>query len=157
VTGYFIALDSQLITSIDKHRIIALVLALSAFVMLYMCTLSPAGERFLASPGGSAVVVMHSWFWLTAIMGFAHRYLTSINRFLRYASEAVLPFYILHQTIILVIGYHIVQLDISIVLKYVVITSLSFVAIGVLYEFLIRRFNVLRFLFGMRPTAAPGE
>jgi glucan biosynthesis protein C len=157
VTGYFIALDSQLITSIGKHRIVALVLALIAFVILCMCTLSPAGEQFLAAPGGSVVVVMHSWFWLTAIIGFAHRYLTSTNRFLRYASEAVLPFYILHQTIILLIGYHIVQLDTSIVVKYVVVTTLSFVAIGVLYECLIRRFNVLRFLFGMRPTAAPGE
>ena len=157
MTGYFIALDSQFITSIDKHKIVALVLALIAFVILYMCTLSPAGEQFLAGPGGSVVVVMHSWFWLTAIIGFAHRYLPSTNRFLRYASEAVLPFYILHQTIILLIGYHIVQLDTSIVCKYVLITSLSFVAIGVLYELLIRRFNVLRFLFGMRPTAGSGE
>lgn len=160
VTGYFIALDSQLITSIDKHRIAALVLALIAFVILLMCTLSPAGEKFLAAPGGSVLGVMHSWFWLAAIIGFAHRYLTSTNRFLRYASEAVLPFYILHQTIIILIGYYIVQLDISIVVKYVVVTTLSFMTIGVLYESLIRRFNVLRFLFGMKPrkrlTEKPG-
>ena len=156
VTGYFIVLDSQLITSIDKHRIAALVLALIAFAILYMCTLLPAGEQFLAAPGGSVVGVMHSWFWLAAIIGFAHRYLTSTNRFLRYATEAVLPFYILHQTIILLIGYHIVQLDTSIVVKYVVVTTLSFMAIGALYESLIRRFNVLRFLFGMKPNFDSG-
>jgi hypothetical protein len=156
VTGYFIALDSQLISSIDKHRIAALVLALIAFAILYMCTLSPAGEKFLAAPGGSVVRVMHSWFWLAAIIGFTHRYLTSTNRFLRYANEAVLPFYILHQTIILLIGYHIVQLDTSIVVKYVVVTTLSFMAIGALYESLIRRFNVLRFLFGMKPNFDSG-
>lgn len=117
----------------------------------------PSAIFLLAAPGGSVVGVMHSWFWLAAIIGFAHRYLTLTNRFLRYANEAVLPFYILHQTIILLIGYHIVQLDTSIVVKYVVVTTLSFVAIGALYEPLIRRFNVLRFLFGMKPNADSGE
>jgi hypothetical protein len=122
-----------------------------------MCTLSPAGEQFLAAPGGSVVRVMHSWFWLVAIIGFAHRYLTSTSRFLRYANEAVLPFYILHQTIIILIGYHIVRLETSIVVKYVVVTILSFMAIGALYEPVIRRFNVLRFLFGMKPNADSGK
>ena len=37
VTGYFIALDVRLISSIEKHRIVALVMALIAFVALYFC------------------------------------------------------------------------------------------------------------------------
>jgi hypothetical protein len=150
VTGYFIALDSRLMSSIEKHRIPALTMALVVFVVLYICTLSPAGELFLGTPAGSIARVLHSWFWLTAILGFAHRYLTSTNRFLRYANEAVLPFYILHQTIILLIGYRIVQLDTPIVIKYVLVTILSFAATAALYEPLIRRFNIPRFLFGMR-------
>ncbi|OHB80131.1 MAG: hypothetical protein A2Z25_24630 [Planctomycetes bacterium RBG_16_55_9] len=150
VTGYFIALDSRLISSIERHRIPALTMALTAFVTLYVCTLSPAGQRFLGTSAGSVARVLHTWFWLTAMMGFAHRYLTSTNGFLRYANEAVLPFYILHQTIILIIGYYIVQLNAPVVLKYVLVMMLSFAAIATLYETLIRRFNVLRFLFGMK-------
>jgi hypothetical protein len=42
--------------------------------------------------------------------------------------------------------------------KYFIITSTSFVAIMAIYELLVRRINILRFLFGMRrkkkPTAA---
>jgi glucan biosynthesis protein C len=151
VTGYFIALDARLISSIEKHRIPALVLALLAFIALYICRLSPAGQRFLQTPVGSVARVFHTWFWLIAIMGFAHRYLTGTNRFLRYANEAVLPFYILHQTIILVIGYTMVQLMMPMIVKYVLVTMLSFTATAALYEPLIRRFNVLRFLFGMKP------
>lgn len=151
VTGYFIAMDSRLISSIEKHRIISLVTALIVFVILYQCTLSSAGQQFLDSPPGSIARVLHAWFWLAAMMGFAHRYLTSTNRFLRYANEAVLPLYVLHQTVILVIGYYIVQMDTPIIVKYVLVTTLSFAVIAALYEPLIRRFNILRFLFGMKP------
>ena len=150
VTGYFIALDTRLISSIEKHRIVSLISAIIVFIILYRCTLSSAGQQFLDSPPGSIARVLHAWFWLAAMMGFAHKYLTSTNRFLRYANEAVLPFYILHQTIILAIGYYIVQLEIPIFVKYVMVTILSFVTTAALYEPLIRRFNILRFLFGMK-------
>jgi hypothetical protein len=49
------------------------------------------------------------------------------------------------------IGYYIIQLDTPIIVKYVLVTILSFSATAALYEPLIRRFNVLRFLFGMKP------
>ncbi|MFC1634715.1 acyltransferase family protein [Planctomycetota bacterium] len=150
VTGYFIALDSRLISSIEKHRIVSLVTAIILFIVLYICTLSPAGQQFLDTPAGSIAKVLHAWFWLTAIMGFAHRYLTGTNRFLKYTNEAVLPFYILHQTIILILGYYIVQMDTPIMVKYGLVTISSFAATAALYEPLIRRFNVLRFLFGMK-------
>ena len=147
---WLMPLDSRLISSIEKHRIISLISAIIVFIILYRCTLSSAGQQFLDSPPGSIARVLHAWFWLAAMMGFAHKYLTSTNRFLRYANEAVLPFYILHQTIILAIGYYIVQLEIPIFIKYVMVTILSFTTTAALYEPLIRRFNILRFLFGMR-------
>jgi hypothetical protein len=62
----------------------------------------------------------------------------------------VLPFYVLHQTVILIIGFYVVQWSLAIGAKYSIITGASFVAILVIYEVLVRRFNVLRFLFGMR-------
>ena len=68
-----------------------------------------------------------------------------------YANEAVLPFYILHQTVLLRIGYFVVQWDIPDLLKFLIISSSSFATIVVLYEYLVRRVNILRFLFGMKP------
>ncbi len=150
VTGYFIALDERLMLNIEKHRIVSLVIALVVCIVLFICRFSPTREQFLETPAGSVARVLHTWFWLTAMMGFAHRYLTSTNRFLKYANEAVLPFYILHQTIILTIGYYIVQLEMPVIVKYVLVTVLSLTATAALYEPLIRRFNVLRFLFGMK-------
>jgi peptidoglycan/LPS O-acetylase OafA/YrhL len=69
---------------------------------------------------------------------------------LKYANEATLPFYILHQTVIVGLGYFVVQWAIPDLLKFLFILSGSFLMVMVLYEFLVRRFNLLRFLFGMK-------
>jgi hypothetical protein len=84
------------------------------------------------------------------MLGYGSRFLNINNKFLGYANEAVLPFYILHQTIILIIGFFVVKWSAGIALKYAVIAIISFVAIMAIYELLIRRINILRFLFGMR-------
>jgi hypothetical protein len=77
-------------------------------------------------------------------------YLNFRNALLAYASEAVLPFYILHQTVIVVTGFYIVQWDCDPALKYLSIAAVSFCLIMALYDLLIKRINPLRFLFGMR-------
>lgn len=91
-----------------------------------------------------------SWSMILTAIGFAARYLTFTNPTLKYANEAVLPFYILHQTVLLVIGYFVVQWHIPAFAKWLIIASLSFATIMVLYELLVRRINILRFLFGMK-------
>jgi hypothetical protein len=81
---------------------------------------------------------------------FGQHNLNFNNKLLAYGNEALLPFYILHQTVILAVGWFIIPLDLSILLKLLIISTTSFVIIMALYELLIKRFNVLRFLFGMR-------
>ena len=90
--------------------------------------------------------------WVIAFLGLARRLLNFSNRFVRYANEAVLPFYILHQFVILMVGYYgVIRLDLPILPKYLLVVILAFLGIMVPYELLIRRFNPLRVLFGMRP------
>jgi len=99
-----------------------------------------------------------SWCWILAFLGFGFKHLTRRKPILAHLNEAVLPFYVMHQTVLLCVGYFVVQWPIPDLLKYVVIASSSFVIIMALYEFVVRRMNVLRFLFGMKPlprTNAP--
>ena len=96
-----------------------------------------------------------SWGWIVFILSLGARYLNFTNNSLTYANEAVLPFYILHQTVILLVGWFIIPLDLSILVKYLIIAVISFVIILGLYDLLIKRFNVLRFLFGMRLKKRP--
>jgi hypothetical protein len=94
---------------------------------------------------------LSAWCWILAFFGFAHRHLAHSTPFLTYANEAVLPFYILHQTVLLVSGYFITRWAIPDLLKFLAIGISAFGFIGLVYEYLIRRNRVLRVLFGMRP------
>jgi hypothetical protein len=68
----------------------------------------------------------------------------------RYANEAVLPFYLLHQTVIVVIGFYVVQWNIGALPKFLIISVAALVITLLLYEIMIRRIMLMRFLFGMK-------
>jgi glucan biosynthesis protein C len=63
----------------------------------------------------------------------------------------VLPFYILHQTVLVVVGYFVVQSSLPDLVKWLIIAPVSFLIVMGIYEYLVRRTNGLRFLFGLKP------
>ena len=63
------------------------------------------------------------------------------NKFLAYAREAVLPFYILHQTVIITVGFYVIRWKLSPAVKYLITVPVSFILIIALYDLLIRRIN----------------
>ena len=96
-----------------------------------------------------------AWCWILAILGMGSRYLNRTNRFLSYANSGVLPFYILHQPVILVIGYYVLQWNAPILLKYLAISTSAFVLVMLLYELLIRRIPPVRYVFGVGRKVKP--
>ena len=91
-----------------------------------------------------------AWCWIIGLLGLGRRFLNFNNKFLAYGNEAVLPFYILHHTIIYIIGYNVIQWSGNIGSKFTIISIASFAIIMSIYEILIRRINLVRFLFGMK-------
>jgi len=89
--------------------------------------------------------------WLIVLIGFAQRTLNFSNQFLDYTSDAVLPVYIIHQTVIIVLGYYIVGAELHLITKFAIINILSFIIVVAIYDIIIRRFEVMRVLLGMRP------
>jgi glucan biosynthesis protein C len=75
------------------------------------------------------------------------------DRVIRYANQAVLPVYVLHQTVIVVIGFYVVQWEVGALVKYVVISLASLAATLVLYDVAVRRTALTRLLFGMKGPA----
>ena len=111
-----------------------------------------------SSRQGPALFVLQTynlWFWLIAFFGLGMRYLNKSSKVLSYATTAVYPFYILHQTIIVIIAYYVVQWDIPLEFKLFLIVADSFMVILFMYEFLIRRFKVTRVLFGLKASDTP--
>ena len=91
-----------------------------------------------------------AWCWTLAILGLGRRFLNFDSRLRAYSNEAVLPFYILHHSVIYVIGFYVIQWSSGVSTKFFVISIVSFAIIMAIYEVLIRRVNILRVLFGMK-------
>jgi len=90
------------------------------------------------------------WSTILTICGFAKRYLNGPSPLLSYLNQAVYPFYIIHQTVIVYLGFNIVQWDMPIWLKFVTLTLMSMITIYSLYHYMIRKTRLTRFLFGMK-------
>lgn len=150
--GFILFSHNRLQESIKRWRWVSLVLTI-------VCTagLAYANDRYGGAVFGSCGYTIvnglfgaNAWLWSVSIFGFGMKRLNFQNKFLTYANEAVLPFYILHQTVLLCVGYFVVRWDIPDALKFIVIGLSSFVIIMAIYEFLIHRVNVMRVLFGMK-------
>lgn len=96
----------------------------------------------------AAIVV--SWSCSITAIGFARRYLNKDSTFRKLANEAIYPFYLLHQPIIIVIAFYMVEWDVAVIWKVIFITTTSFTLTVSVYWFLIRPFNPIRVLFGMK-------
>ena len=105
------------------------------------------------------VITVNSWCWTTFLLFIGMRYLNLSNKWLEYGQEAVLPFFLLHQPVIMAIAFYVVQWNAGIPLKLLTVVAGSFVATLAIYELVIRRIGPLRALFGMkvRPKASAAQ
>ena len=150
--GFVIVSHERLQVNIRRVRWIYLTVGLilgAVYAFLNANVANPVIDQW-ENELGDTLYFLSACTLLPAFLGFAMRYLTKTTPFLKYAGEAVLPFYILHQTVLLIIGYFVVQWAIPDLAKWAIIFVCSFAVIMGLYEFVVRRFNVMRVLFGMR-------
>jgi hypothetical protein len=93
--------------------------------------------------------ITFAWSGVLFILWLGNRYLNRDSKYRKDLNDLVLPFYILHQTVLIVVGFFIIQLELDVLMKFLLIFSLSFVSIIILL-LIIREENTLRFLFGMK-------
>jgi hypothetical protein len=154
--GYCLMASDRFTHTLRRHAMVCLILAVACFLTMAYWVLQVGFKPWEIKQFSVTVAAftllqsLNTWLWLAAFLGLAARYLNFNNQALAYANEAVLPFYVLHQTVILAVGWFVVQWHLGMASKYALISTSSFLAIIALYELLIRRLNFLRFLFGMR-------
>jgi surface polysaccharide O-acyltransferase-like enzyme len=151
IIGYMLATSEGLARAMERHRVPALLAGILSFLLAWFAY--EASQQWSVVPRELLMSFLRGiicWSCLVAICGFAGRHLRFNNRLLKYANEAVLPFYILHQTVILTVGYYVIRLDTSLWVEYLIIVFSAFAVTVALYELLIKRFDALRFLFGMK-------
>ena len=167
--GFLIASDPRFEAALRRSRWPALAVACAATggLMSWAAALGGSGVGLGAvPPGWSALQGLAGWAWVAAIMGFARSLAARhhpkpgtgqdtasvtggrLPRAARYANEAVLPFYLLHEPVIVAAAWLIVRWHAPITGKYAALVIVSFAATLAVYETLVRRFRVTRLLVG---------
>jgi glucan biosynthesis protein C len=108
---------------------------------------TPGTAQFhLLQFAGSVIALCYSLTMLFVGM----RFLDFTNPRLRYGQEAALPFFVLHQPVIIAIAFFVVQWSAGIWVKLPIVVLSSFAVSLGLYEVIVRRSRPLRFVFGMK-------
>jgi acyltransferase-like protein len=98
---------------------------------------------------GSLIYSLDRLVWVLAALGLGYRFLNRPSAKLKYLSDAVYPFYILHQTAIIIFAYELSRFSLGGFTESVSVILLTFISIGLSYE-IIRRTDLLRPFFGLK-------
>jgi len=96
-----------------------------------------------------AARALYTWSALLTITGWGRLLLDRPFRWLPYASEAVYPWYILHQSLIVPIAFVVIPLHLGPLIEAGLVFGGTVVGCALVHELLIRRTRVLRPLFGL--------
>ena len=148
-----------LMDSLEKNRRISLTIAvLSIFIINYLRWNQLEPYNLFADWQHDwrmylyrSLYPLTAWAWVFAAIGYGKRYLNKKHKVLDYINQAVYPFYILHQTVIIIVVYYVVQTTDTIIMKYLFTVIVSFLVTMSIYHLFIQPFVVTRFLFGMKP------
>ncbi len=88
--------------------------------------------------------------WIFAVFAFGYRYLNRPGKTLTYLSQAAYPVYILHMIFLSLGSTVIFPLSIQVHLKFILVLLFTVIGCFVTYEFIIRRVNFIRPLFGLK-------
>ncbi|KRB08696.1 acyltransferase family protein [Lysobacter sp. Root690] len=148
--GYWIGNDAGLWAELTRLRKWSLSLALSLFgFYLSLVLLIPEEIPDWLQNSVWLLRNLYVWFALTAILGWGHALLNRPFRWLPWATEAVYPWYVLHQSLIVLIAYWILPLHFGPISEPAIVLFGTVAGCFVLHE-IIRRVPLLRPVFGLK-------
>ncbi|WP_420603152.1 acyltransferase family protein [Flagellimonas sp.] len=158
IYGFMFVADKEFIDIIKRKTLLLLnVGVLSSAIFIYLGSSNAQMVQVFLEPELSWIhlgVTINAMFialsWILFFLAFFARSMNFNHSILVPANISILPIYILHQTLIIVFGYYIVQYDHNIFIKFLII-ALTAIPTSVLLYQLIRTNNVTRFLFGLKP------
>jgi peptidoglycan/LPS O-acetylase OafA/YrhL len=147
IYGFFFANNDGFQHAIERHARYAPWIALLSVIA--------AALLYLISPNlylSLIPVSIYVWSIDILILTYARKHLSQPSKTLALLGDSALPFYIVHEPILVAIAFYVCAKELAILPKLAIILTAS-LPLMVLAVALIRRVNGLRFLFGLRPVA----
>lgn len=146
--GYWMGVDTGVWKELERLRRVSLALAVAVigtFILLRAGMKSPLPGLLV-----DTLRMLYLWLAVATILGHGHRYLNRPWPWLRWANESVYPWYVLHQTLIIVGVTLLAPLALGPVIEPALLIALTLLGCWLLTDGLIRRTNLLRPLFGLK-------
>jgi Acyltransferase family len=148
VDAFWDAIESQ------RRRALSLAAALFlSFLVMRWTSGSAAPPSLLLKLYGGVAYGCYQWLCIVAVLGFARCWLTADSAVRRYLTDAIFPYYIVHQTAIIMIAHNLQGRGLPAWLEAGIVIAGTIATCMLTYE-IVRRMVILRPLFGLRPAAS---
>jgi surface polysaccharide O-acyltransferase-like enzyme len=160
VIGYLVISEERLRQAVRRDWPVTLTVGTLAFLGAAVISFSTgeldieSAPRHVLDFAWWGLFAVCGWCWTAFTLFIGMRFLNFSNRLLRYGQEAIVPFFVVHQPVIIAIAYFVVQLNAALVPKLLLVVIGSFLASLALYQLVIRRVGVLRVAFGMKQDSS---
>ncbi len=154
VSGMWMIKSANIWAKLLSHRKLHLICLVVSSLLFYGYYYSPDLSPYLSLNMRWAiwwlVCCLVAWSALLTLLGYGQKYFNSRPRWLKLTNELIYPFYIFHQTVIVVLGYFVIHMSWSLSFKASVLLVSAFVITSALCLLLVYPFNINRRLFGLK-------
>ena len=150
--GYVLAGQLQIVRMLVSARWLCLGVSVSSYVLLVLLfngTIFNNHESHADWIASVTIQYFNGWAWLLTVMAWAAAWLNRPSRALSYMNEAILPWYVLHQTITIILAWYLSPLGMHTGFEAALVTAGTVAGCAIGYE-IIRRFTLTRFVFGLK-------
>ena len=157
LVGFFVAKDAGFWRSVDRSWKFAPLLAITSWLVLQNGTdiadwagqyLSDTPLRFFFG----YMATLYAWACILTLLGFGQRFLNRESPQLRYLTGAIFCYYVLHQTITIIAGYHLTEHELGVAVESALVLTITVLGCVIGYE-MIRRIPGIGILFGVHTVS----
>jgi peptidoglycan/LPS O-acetylase OafA/YrhL len=156
IYGYILLSDKKLVSNlVSQRRIFAgVAIALSAlFFFDWFNSIDP----YINDTVQIFLLCLLEIAMALALVSYAARYLNHDHPWRSHLNDAIYPFYILHQTVIIIVAYSLAELPMPIGIRALMITVISLSLCTFIYIYMIKPFKASRLVFGMHVKRRAGK
>jgi glucans biosynthesis protein C len=151
--GAFLLNTPEMLTVLNRQCWIAVTVGIAAFLTLDLLVFhAPPGShvRVLGLPVFAPLSAINTICWLFAAIGLANRFLQSRPHFLVQATEALYPFYMIHQTVTVLTVYWLLTWNVPPLPAWLLTVLSTFGVTALIYAGAVRPWPWVRPLFGLK-------
>lgn len=150
LVGFLLAFQPSFWESLDRWRWWALVVAVPTGLYLALDAALPVTAQHPVAVPTMAAFALNQWAMMATLLGFGHHHLRNLDSpVLAYLREGIFPFYLVHQTIIVVAAYWFERWDMAGLPEAVALLAVTIIGSVLAFE-LARRIDWLGPLLGLR-------